>query len=138
MCRNDILHFAVAQVQDFYFSELMSNLSVLEEENRYYNWYHGYTELWILPNWNSKLACTLHSDEASKKHTKGCEEMNLQYYLHTIAHNGSISVQYFGDNFEANKTAKNIECYIDITAPFRNISVEKKELKLYLEIETDF
>ena len=41
--RNDLVHYAVKLVDGQKVFEIMRNLSMFHEENRYYNWYHGYT-----------------------------------------------------------------------------------------------
>ena len=41
--RKDLAHYAMKLVDNLKFNEVMKNLSMFHEENRYYNWYHGYT-----------------------------------------------------------------------------------------------
>ena len=37
-------------IQDHNFQQLVQNLSLVEDEDRFYNWYHGRSQLWI-PYW---------------------------------------------------------------------------------------
>ena len=59
--RFDILKYAVELIQNYNFNEVMSNMSLIEEENRFYNWYHGLSQLQI-PYWGPD-------------HSPGCIEM---------------------------------------------------------------
>lgn len=43
--RNHLAFYAMKLVDNPKFGELMRNFSMFHEENRYYNWYHGYTEV---------------------------------------------------------------------------------------------
>ena len=48
--RDELTQFAVGLIQDHVYNEVMTNISKLEEENRYYNWYRGYTAI-VMPYW---------------------------------------------------------------------------------------
>ena len=51
--RQEFLDIAQSVFVDSYFEgEILANFSKLEEENRYHNWYHGYTAV-RLPYWHS-------------------------------------------------------------------------------------
>ena len=41
--RDGLTDYAVELLNDQVFHTIMKNLSMLEENNRYYNWYHGYS-----------------------------------------------------------------------------------------------
>ena len=43
--RNELIDFALELIQDETFKNFMSNLSLIEEENRFYNWYYAYTQV---------------------------------------------------------------------------------------------
>ena len=43
--RGKLFETAVNLFQNGTFHEIMKNLSILEDPDRYYNWYHGYTKL---------------------------------------------------------------------------------------------
>ena len=89
------------------------NLTKLEEENRWYNWYHGYTEVW-LPNWNKDWDF-------------------LQYRDYTLATNGRVKSQYFGDNYDPNKIERALFYPVYILPPGRVVG--NRAYTLTLEIE---
>ena len=62
---------------------IMTNVELIEDEDRYYNWYHGYTEL--------KLPYI--------KDATG----EISYQVTTTAISGNMSTQYFGNKFDADK-----------------------------------
>ena len=69
----ELKEFAFVLLYDEIFRRVTKNLTKLDENNRYYNWYHGLTKL------------ELYND------TKGV------HHVHTCATNGTISTQYFGE-----------------------------------------
>ena len=88
--RNELANYAVEMLYDHLYDNIMKNLSKLEDNDRYYNWYHGYTAI-QLPLFDPK-------------------NDSVNYYVHTAASSGSISTQYFGEQFDADKVE---------TGPFR-------------------
>ena len=42
--RNDMKNYASELLNDYFFDSLMSNISQVEDDDRYYNWYYGYTK----------------------------------------------------------------------------------------------
>ena len=103
--RTRITRYALRLIQDYSFNELMSNINLLQDENRYYNWYHGYSEL-LLPFWG-RAKCNKLKDPK-------CGKVSLRYYLNTMASQGNISTQYFGEKFDAEKVKKDIIFHITI------------------------
>ena len=90
---------------DYSFNELMSNINLLQDDDRYYNWYHGYSEL-LLPFWG-RAKCNKLKDPK-------CGKVSLRYYFNTMAGQGNISTQYFGEKFDAEKVKKDIIFHITI------------------------
>ena len=43
--REELFDFALDVIQDEFHKEIMTNLSKVEDPDRYYNWYHGYTRI---------------------------------------------------------------------------------------------
>ena len=78
--RKELAYFGVELIQDHIFEEVMFNLSVISESNRFYNWYHGYSEI-NLPFWGQETdsRCT----DAS------CKQVYLRYRINTLASSGS-------------------------------------------------
>ena len=80
--RNALTNYAVELLYDYmHDNTIMTNLSMLEDKDRYYNWYHGYTDIEGL-FWDYD---------------------GINYFLRTSAISGDISTQYFGENFDAEK-----------------------------------
>ena len=79
--REELSVIAQDIVQDGFHKEMMKNLSKLEDPERYYNWYHGYTKMFY-PFFH----------EAFNRYN---------YPIETFATSGNISTQSFGDKFDA-------------------------------------
>ena len=97
--RKELFAYALDVIQDEFYIEIMSNLSKVEDPDRYYNWYHGYTEI-------------------KYPYFKTAENENkLIYWLHTSATSGNISTKYFGEKFDTNKVEGNIDARIYVHVP---------------------
>ena len=94
--RDELTQYAVKLIQDNNFQEVMTNLSQIEEENRFYNWYNSYTKTNI-PYWGP---------DTSASCTQDCTEVKLRYYIDTVATSGMISTKSFGERFNPNKILK--------------------------------
>ena len=94
--KKEIINYAVRLIQDYNFKSLMRNISLLDEEWRYYNWYMGYTKI-EPPYWgqSKSLGTTC---KASK-----CSDYRLRFFVYTTKTFGSMSTKYFGNNFDADK-----------------------------------
>ena len=111
--RNELINYAVGLLYDKLHKDIMTNLSMLHEENRYYNWYHWFTEI-TMTYWDGTL---------------------LNFTLNTFALSGSISTQYYGRNFLADEIHEKLLYTININKP--SDSEESKKATLYLNIETN-
>ena len=69
----ELKEFAFVLLYDEIFRRVTKNLTKLDENHRYYNWYHGLTKL------------ELYND------TKGV------HHVHTCATNGTVTTQYFNE-----------------------------------------
>ena len=97
--RDELTKYAIGLIHDHNFMEVTKNLSLIQEENRYYNWYHGYSKLPIL-FWGR-------ANNTDCK-TSLCNQVGLRYYIDTKATSGSISTQYFENKFDINKIEENL------------------------------
>ena len=52
--RHELANYAVRMLYDHLYEVIMKNMSKLEESDRYYNWYHGYTMM-ELPYYNDNF-----------------------------------------------------------------------------------
>ena len=90
--RHELTDFALDVIQSEFYKEMIANLSKVEDPDRYYNWYHGYTEI------------------GYPYQRTGYNQ--LWYIVFTSASAGNISTQYFGEKFNAIKVDG--EIYISI------------------------
>ena len=74
----------------------MENFKKLEDPDRYYNWYMGFTKI-EYPEYKFN---------------------NFQYVFHTCATSGNISTQYFDDKFDIEKIDGNIIISMYINVPY--------------------
>ena len=95
--RNELANFAVELLYDDMHDSIMTNMRKLEENDRYYNWYHGYT-LMKLPYIHSYSGC-------------------LYYYLDTSATSGTIFTQHFGGKFDADKVDTDLRYIVTVYRP---------------------
>ena len=79
--RDELRSYAKELLYDTLCDKVMTDLSKLEDKDRYYNWYHGFTDI------------TLPTDNPG----------SFVYIVQTAASSGSISTQYFGDKLDAEK-----------------------------------
>ena len=101
------------KLYDTLYELVMKNLSVLEDNDRYYNWYHGYTDI-RLPYFRS-------------------DDGRVNYNMYTAASSGSISTQYFGDKFEADKVETKLNYYVEIYPPVSVRNNPRVTLHIYIE-----
>ena len=100
--RVELQNFASELLYKDLHDTIMRNLSMLEESNRFYNWYHGFTEL-ELPFYQFRHCLYW-----------GFEKCQMFYSISTVATSGSISTKYFGEKFDANKVEREITYDVDI------------------------
>ena len=80
---------------------IMRNLGKIDENDRYYNWYHGYTDL-LLPYYN----------KGSLYNPGG-----FFYEVHSAINSGLISTQYFGAKFDAAKVETDVYFSVRVYPP---------------------
>ena len=85
--RNELAMYAVEISYDHLHNDMMKNFSKLKDNDRYYNWYHGYTEIYPPVN-----------------HYR----TGFRYQVTTYASSGTIFTKYFGDKFDADKVEPNL------------------------------
>ena len=93
--KEDLTFYAFDQFQEAFYKELWTNMSKLEEENKFYNWYHGFSEIRFPFMDNSG--------------------MNL--VEQTSAAAGSMKTQYFGDNYDPEKIDLQLYYWMSIVVP---------------------
>ena len=95
--RKDLAKYAVELVQEQLYNMVMNNLSLLQDDDKYYNWYHGYSLIGL----------------------PFIQEQNYEVYyrMRTYATSGTIYTKYFGDTFDADKVNTDVSYIIEIIFP---------------------
>ena len=91
--RNDLTNYAFQLLQDQLHDGVMKRLDLLKDDDRYYNWYHGFTQINIP---------SAYSDGSH------------YYAVTTYATYGNISTQYFGDRFNGSKVETSVTLRVAI------------------------
>ena len=89
--RLEVFDYAMNMIQNEYHNMIVTNMKKVQDPESYYNWYHGYEEIYF-PYPNS-------------------------FEIYTIAKTGNISTQYFGEKFNASKVESNIFISINVMIP---------------------
>ena len=108
--RRELTNYAMELLYDHLYETNMANMSKLKDDDRYYNWYHGYTAI---------------------KLPYGSNQVN--YFVYTTATSGSISTQYFGQEFDADKVEPFFFYRVRVDPP--NNVWENPNVTLHFEIQ---
>ena len=92
--RKKLANYAMELLYENLHDNIMRNISKLEDNDRYYNWYHGYTKVNI-----PYLGRTL-----PYIYTESNYGVNSE--VHTSASSGSVTTKHFGEEFDAAKVDK--------------------------------
>jgi len=114
--REELIQNTQGLLQDYLFDAVMTNLSKLEDDDRYYNWYYGYTQI-------------------SLPHPDSYTYTDLLYQVYTFAKSGSVSTKYFGEMFDAAKIDTNINYDFKITVPNKDKIIVNENITFHVEIE---
>ena len=95
--RVELANLAVELVLEAFHNESMKHFYELQDEKRYHNWYHGYTEIYPPFYHNARY--------------------DPLYYIKTYATSGSISSLNFNETFEAAKINTKIYSQINLKIP---------------------
>ena len=99
--REELVQYAAELLNDELYNDIMKNLSMLENVDRYYNWYYGYTRM-TFPSHkcSGSSACT-----------------GLEYEVETCAPSGTISTQFFGEEFNVKKVGSLLQFAVHVKPP---------------------
>ena len=114
--RRMLKNYAVQLLYDHLHESILKNLSLLQDEERYHNWYHGYTMV-TLP---------------SQEKVTG-ENYGITYWFTTFDASGTVRTAGFGEKFDADKVPTDIKYVISISPP-ENIR-ESSDVTLHVETE---
>jgi len=110
--RKELANFAFSKLHQNVYAASVKNLSILEDNDRYYNWYHGYTEI-RLPSAD--------------------EQFGFYHRIDTAATSGTIFTKDFGKKFEANKVLANWAAAVVLFPP--ESLQNNKNVTLHFEYE---
>ena len=114
--RRELFDYAMDVIQEKFYDEIKKNLSKVQYPDRYYNWYHGYTEI-EYPYYN-----------------EGTYYKQLIFHVTTTATSGNISTQYFDDRFNATKVDGDI--YVKIKIDVSSSSDKETSITFVIEKKT--
>ena len=109
--RDEMFKYAVDIINEDSFSE--NNWTKLHEEDRFYNWYHGYTEI-KAPSFSS-YDDRLHIDFA------------------TVAASGVVTTEYYSEQFKSELVERKLEYTVIIHPPFS--VMDNENLTLHFKVE---
>ena len=84
--REQMIKDSITIFQDTFYNEMTMNLRKLEDTNRYYNWYHGYTEI-----------------QYPYGNYEDIGDNYIDYSVSTSTISGNISTLYFGEKLDVQK-----------------------------------
>ena len=93
--RDELTNYSTELLHEQLTGTILTNLDKMEDDDRYFNWYNGIT----------KIEAPYYSDN------------RLKFYINTYAQSGSISSQYFGEQFDAEKVETDLYYSIKIRIP---------------------
>ena len=115
--RNELKDYAMGLLYNHLYESIMKNFSKLEEKDRYYNWYHGLTQI-------------LGSEYFDDNWFRG-----VRYYVRTSALSGSVNTQYFGENFDVDKVDSDVTVHYGVQIDTSEHIRENPNVTIHLEIE---
>ena len=110
--RDDLSNYARELIYDDLFGNMIKNLSILKDNDRYLKWYYGNTEI-KMPFWS--------------------DHKGLNYLIDTYATSGTISTQHYGEKFDAEKIAEKSYYSVWIHPP--DSIKSNSNVTLHLDIE---
>lgn len=110
--REMLSDFALDQIQNVFHEQLMFNISKMEEENKFHNWYHGISKI-TLPHWE--------------------DDRGLVYEISTFATSGTVNSKYFGEQYALENVEEKLQYILTLQTP--DEAVNNPNYTLFIEIE---
>ena len=104
--RNQLLEYTLELLHEPYYNEILRNMSIIQEENRSYNWYHGLSE----------IAFPYYYEDSYGGNNY------MSYDIKTSAISGSVTSIKFGENYNPDFLERYLAGAIEIYVPSRRIS----------------
>ena len=111
--RTILSSYAFELLHDSFYTGIIANLSLIEDPDRYYNWYHGFTMINI-PTWMRS-------------------QILLEFPTITTASSGFISTKHYGEKLNVNLVKSPIRIQLDISSP--KVARKNQNCTLSIEIE---
>ena len=121
--KTELTNFIMDELHDPYFENMMENLNSFYEENRFYNWYHGYTKIDFPFGAKSYFIYGTGTDV-------------IEMHVFTTTPSGTISTPYFGKEYNAS-LYKDIKYEIKIYVPFTIVQSNVNFTLFWRENKTD-
>ena len=115
--RDEIFRYALEVLDKGSFSQ--SNWTKLHEENRFYNWYHGYTRI-SSPNWY-------------KSPYYNIPQIYLNYEITTKATSGVVTTPFFGEKYRPDMVERSLIYEVNVFPP-KSVG-DNKNITLHLKVE---
>ena len=109
--RDEMFKYAFQIIEEDSFT--LNNWTKLDEKDRFYNWYHGFTKIHP-PSFN----------EYSN---------NINYYISTSATSGVVTTQYYGEKFQPDLVERSLSNRVYIHPPMSVLNNENVTLHFKLE-----
>ena len=120
--RNELSSYVIELLNENLYDSMITNITNLQDDQKYFNWYHGYT-LFRLPNAGPTIPCCGY---------------DVFYPVNTVATSGSMSSLHFGDMFDADKVERDVwySLYVDPPENYysRNLA-NNTNVTLHVEIQ---
>ena len=115
--RQEFLEYAIEVVQDALHAEIMKNLSILEESDRFNNWYRGYSKIYYPFFWEKRVSATQFIQSETDVSNIIIYHNQLIYDIYSSASSGNITTKYFGENLDEKKVERDIVVRINVYPP---------------------
>ena len=116
--RKEMVNFVTELLHKNLHDSIKTKLNKMEDEDRYYNWYHGLTRIDI------------------PRPPNGGGDRELLYRHLTKSESGSIKTKHFGEKFDAEKVDPDIQYDIELHSPLQvscNDSLENITIQINVE-----
>ena len=134
--RLEIEKNARQELQTSYFEMIKRNLGKLIEENRYFNWYHGYSRIslpWYAKDDNDPILTYENNIEEREGNDFEKQFRGHKYAIETSATSGLIKTQYFGERYDMTKIERKLFYIIRIFIPTHVLNNEDYTLTVEVD-----
>ena len=113
--RIELIKTLLESLDDENYKQVLKNLSLIQEKNRFYNWYNGYSKL-VLPRFSNSW------------------RRQLRINFETVSSKGNFMTKGFGDDFDHKKVPIGEDLRITIHVPK---SIKRENVTIFGKIEIE-